>query len=219
MDSTAPAATPPSNFARVRRLHERARYDEATIHAILDAATHVHVGHIIDGRPVVIPTLHWREGDTLYWHGSAASRMLRANAGGMEVCVTATLIDGFVLARSGFHHSANYRSAMCFGSAHLVTDPVEKARALDGFIERLFPGRPTQMRGHSEQELKATSVLAMPIREASAKLRTGPPKDDAEDMAAPVWAGVVPMHVGFGTPIPDPAMPEFGTPPPPPPLG
>ncbi|MDE2575460.1 MAG: pyridoxamine 5'-phosphate oxidase family protein [Rhodospirillales bacterium] len=193
----------PSDFARLRRLHERGAYDAATIHAVLDAATHCHVGHVIDGRPVVIPTLHWREGDTVYWHGSAASRMLRHNAGGGEVCLTATLIDGYVLARSGFHHSVNYRSVMCFGTARLVEATEEKTAALKGFVDRLFPGRWDTLRPPTAQELKATAVLAMPIREAAAKMRSGPPGDDPEDLTWPAWAGVLPLHIAPGAPQPD----------------
>jgi nitroimidazol reductase NimA-like FMN-containing flavoprotein (pyridoxamine 5'-phosphate oxidase superfamily) len=193
----------PSDFSRVRRLPGRGAYDRTTIHAILDAAPHCHIGHVIDGRPVVIPTLHWREQDTVYWHGSAASRMLRANARGGEVCLTATLLDGFVLARSGFHHSANYRSVMCFGLPRLV-EADEKLAALRGFIERLYPGRWDTLRPPTTQELKATSVLALPIGEASAKLRTGGPVDDEEDLALPVWAGVLPVRLVAGAPEPDP---------------
>jgi nitroimidazol reductase NimA-like FMN-containing flavoprotein (pyridoxamine 5'-phosphate oxidase superfamily) len=193
----------PSDFSRVRRLPGRGAYDRATIHAILDAAPHCHIGHVIDGRPVVIPTLHWREDDTVYWHGSAASRMLRTNARGGEVCLTATLLDGFVLARSGFHHSANYRSVMCFGVPRLV-EADEKLAALRGFIERLYPGRWDTLRPPTVQELKATSVLALPIDEASAKLRTGGPVDDEEDLGLPVWAGVLPVRLVAGVPEPDP---------------
>ena len=132
---------PPSDFARARRKPQRAAYDMATIHAILDAGTLCHVGHIIDGRPVVIPTFHWRHGERVFWHGSAASRMLRANAAGGEVCLTVTLLDAWVLARTSFHHSANYRSVLCFGRPTLIDDPDEKLAAMKGFVERLFPGR------------------------------------------------------------------------------
>ncbi|OJY65918.1 MAG: flavin-nucleotide-binding protein [Rhodospirillales bacterium 70-18] len=194
---------PQTDFVRARRMHERGRYDEATIHAVLDAAPVCHVGHLIDGRPVVIPTFHWRDGDVVYWHGSAASRMLRANARGEEVCLTATLLDGFVLARSGFHHSVNYRAAMCFGVPRLVTDTAEKLGALKGFMERLFPGRWDGLRPITAQELKATSVLALTISEASAKLRDAPPGDDPGDETWPIWGGVLPVHLAAGAPQPD----------------
>ncbi len=194
----------PTDFTRVRRLPERGAYDAATVYAVLDAATHCHVGHIIGGRPVVIPTLHWRDGDTVHWHGSAASRMLRGNAAGGEACLTATLIDGYVLARSGFHHSANYRSVMVFGTPRLIQDPAEKARVLKGFVDRLFPGRWDTLRPATALELKATSVLAMPLHEASVKIRTGPPVDDEEDLAWPVWAGVLPLRLMAGQAEPAP---------------
>jgi uncharacterized protein len=196
-------SAPPSDFTRLRRLHERGDYDAATIHAVLDAAPLCHVGHVIDGRPVVTPTLHWREGDHVYWHGSAASRMLRANAAGGPVCLTATLLDGWVLARSGFHSSANYRSVMCFGTPTLITDRDHKLAAMRGFVERLFPGRWDTLRPPSDQEVKATAILSLPLTEASAKVRTGPPHDDEEDLTWPVWAGVIPLNLTPDTPEPD----------------
>jgi uncharacterized protein len=198
MDHTAP--TP---FTRVKRLPERGAYDKEQIHAILDAAPMCHIGHIIAGRPVVIPTLHWRHEDRVYWHGSAASRMLEANAAGGEVCLTAALLDGWVLARSAFHHSANYRSVMCFGAPSAVTDPAEKLAAMRGFVERRFPGRWDTLRPVTEKELKATLVLSMPINEASAKIRAAGAKDDAEDMDWPVWAGILPLKIARGEPIAD----------------
>jgi nitroimidazol reductase NimA-like FMN-containing flavoprotein (pyridoxamine 5'-phosphate oxidase superfamily) len=152
---------------------------------------------------VVIPTTHWRHGDRLYWHGSAASRMLETNAAGGEVCLTATLVDGWVLARSGFHHSVNYRSVMCFGVGQPIRDRDEKLAALAGFVDRMFPGRWAQLRPPTEQELKATLVLWMPIEEASAKVRAAPPADDPEDTDWPVWAGVLPLRLAYGTPEPD----------------
>jgi nitroimidazol reductase NimA-like FMN-containing flavoprotein (pyridoxamine 5'-phosphate oxidase superfamily) len=203
MNEMSSPATPASDFTRLRRMHERGHYDRATVHAILDAAHYCHMGHIIDGRPVVIPTLHWREGDAVYWHGSAASRMLRDNGAGGEVCLTATMIDGYVLARSAFHHSINYRSVMCFGIPRLVTDPDEKHAALAGFVNRLFPGRWEKLRPVTAQELKATSVLALELTEASAKIRAAPPGDDPEDVTWPIWAGVLPIHLAAGEPIPD----------------
>lgn len=203
----------PSRFTRVRRMPKRGAYDRETIHAVLDAAPVCHVGHVIEGRPVVIPTLHWREGDTVYWHGSAASRMLRDNAGGNEVCLTASLIDGWVLARSGFHHSVNYRSVMCFGRPRRVEDRAEKLAALQGFIDRLFPGRWATLRPPTEQEIKATAVLALPLDEASAKLRAAPPGDDPADVTWPVWAGVLPLALVRGQPEPDPHVPPGMAPP------
>jgi nitroimidazol reductase NimA-like FMN-containing flavoprotein (pyridoxamine 5'-phosphate oxidase superfamily) len=196
-------AGPPTDFVRVRRLHERGHYDEATVHAVLDAAPCCHVGHIIAGRPVVIPTFHWRHGNTVYWHGSAASRMLRDNAGGHEVCLTATLLDGFVLARCGFNHSVNYRSVMCFGRPRLIDHPTEKLAALKGFMDRLFPGRWETLRPASDKEMKATSVLALTISEASAKIRADGPHDEPGDESWPIWAGVLPLCTAAGPPQPD----------------
>jgi nitroimidazol reductase NimA-like FMN-containing flavoprotein (pyridoxamine 5'-phosphate oxidase superfamily) len=193
----------PSERARVRRLHERGHYDRATIDAILDAMPLCHVGIVAGGAPVVTPTLQWREGDHVYWHGSAASRMLRA-AEGCEVCLTVSILDGLVLARSAFHHSVNFRSVMLFGRAQKVADPADKAMRLRAFVEGLYPGRWETLRAMTEQELKATTVLTMPIVEASAKVRTGPPKDDEEDYALPIWAGVVPVQLALLAPEPDP---------------
>ncbi len=206
-------AKPHTDFVRLRRMHERGDYDPTTIHAILDAAPLCHVGHIIDDRPVVIPTFHWRDGDTVYWHGSAASRMLRANAAGDVVCLTATLLDGFVFARSAFHHSANYRSAMVFGVPRKVTDDAEKLASLKGFTERLSPGRWDGLRPVTAQELKATAVLALTISEASAKTRSGPPGDDAEDVTWPIWGGVLPVHLAAAAPIDDSHVNGAYTPP------
>lgn len=203
----------PSDFARIRRLPKRAAYDRETIHAILDAAPVCHVGHVIGGRPVVIPTLHWRHGDRLYLHGNAASRMLESGAEGGEICVTASLIDGWVLARSGFHHSVNYRSAMVFGRPEAVRDPAAKLAALEGFVDRLFPGRWATLRPPTAQELKATLVISLPIDEASAKIRTGMPVDEPEDVSWPVWAGILPLSLVPGTPLPDPHTPPDRTPP------
>lgn len=197
----------PSAFSRVRRVPKRGVYKRETIYEIIDAAPFCHIGHVINGRPVVIPTLHWREGDSVYWHGNAASRMLEANAIGGEICLTASLFDGWVLARSGFHHSVNYRSVMCFGVAHAITDAAEKETALASFIEGRFPGRWARLRPPTSQELKATLVLAMPIEEASAKVRTGPPIDEPEDIAWPIWAGVLPVSLVAAPPEPAPDLP------------
>lgn len=194
---------PPSDFARLRRKPQRGAYDRATIHAIIDAATLCYIGHIIDGRPVVIPTFHWRYEDRVYWHGSAASRMLRANAAGGEVCLTVTLLDAWVLARTSFNHSANYRSVLCYGRPSLVEDANEKLAAMKGFVERLFPGRWDRLRPPTAQEIKATSILSMPLTEASAKIRSGPPMDNDEDRSWPVWAGLLPVHLAGDPPIAD----------------
>jgi len=187
----------------VKRLAKRASYDRETLYAILDEALICHVGFVVDGAPVVIPTIHWRHDDTLYFHGSAASRMLRSLREGVEACVTVTLIDGLVLARSAFHHSMNYRSVVVFGTAREVTDRDEKLRALDALVEHVVRGRSADVRPPNEIELRQTLLLALPIEEASAKIRTGPPVDDEEDYALPVWAGVVPAALTFGSPIPD----------------
>ncbi|MGI9413478.1 MAG: pyridoxamine 5'-phosphate oxidase family protein [Hyphomicrobiales bacterium] len=200
----------PSEKTRLRRLHERGAYDRETIDAILDAGALCHVGYVVDGSPYVTPTLYWREGDRVYWHGSSASRMLRKTVGA-DVCLTVTHMDGFVMARSGFHHSANFRSVMIFGTAGKVEDAGEKLARMETFIEQMFPGRWAQLRPVTDQELKATTVLSIPIDEASAKVRSGQPVDDEEDYALPVWAGVVPITVSLGAPEPCPRLAE-GTP-------
>ena len=187
---------------RVRRLPKRASYDRETIHAILDEALVCHVGFVVNGAPVVIPTIHWREGDTLYVHGSAASRMLRSLRDGVDACATVTLLDGLVLARSAFHHSMNYRSVVVFGKAREVTGE-EKLRALDGLVEHVVRGRSRDVRPPNEVELKQTLVLALPLEEASAKIRTGGPVDDEEDYALPIWAGVVPLALKAEEPVAD----------------
>ena len=187
----------------VRRLPKRGVYDRQTIEAILDEAVICHVGFVADGQPVVIPTIHTRVGETLYFHGSAASRMLRTLKGGVPVCVTVTILDGLVLARSAFHHSMNYRSVVVFGNAREVSDADEKVRALDALVEHVVAGRSRDIRPPNANELKATLVLALPIDEASAKIRSGPPVDDEEDYAMPVWAGVLPLALTPGAPVPD----------------
>jgi uncharacterized protein len=196
----------PTDRTTVRRLPARGSYDRALIHAILDEAPVCHVGFVVDGRPFVIPTLHVRVGDRLYMHGSPGSRMLKAMAGGVEVCVNVTLVDGLVLARSAFHHSMNYRSVVVFGTAQAVEDPDEKTRVLHALAEHLVPGRWRDVRGPAPGELKATSVLSLPIDEASAKVRTGPPLDEEEDYALPAWAGVVPLSLRAGEPVPCPRL-------------
>jgi hypothetical protein len=198
----------PTSRSRVKRIPERGRYDFETITSILDAGLLCFVGYVIDGQPVVTPTAYWRTGNHVYWHGSSASRMLRTLATGVDVCLTVAHMDGIVLARSAFHHSINYRSVMLFGRAQKLAEESAKAEALQAFMERLFPGRWNALRPVTSQELKATTVLRMPIEEGSAKVRTGPPKDDEEDYAWPVWAGVLPLQAILGAPIPDARLPQ-----------
>jgi uncharacterized protein len=188
---------------KARRLPKRGVYERERIHAVLDAGLVCHVGYVIDGQPYVTPTSYWREGDTLYWHGSSASRMLRHLKQGVPVCLTVTHLDGLVLARAGFHHSINYRAVMAFGTARLVEDGDIKLKVLETFVERLFPGRWQELRPPTAQELKATTVLWMPIEEVSAKIRSGGPIDDEEDYGWPCWAGVLPTRTSVGEPEPD----------------
>jgi nitroimidazol reductase NimA-like FMN-containing flavoprotein (pyridoxamine 5'-phosphate oxidase superfamily) len=194
------------------RYRERARYDRATVHHILDEALTCHLGYVSDGRPVVLPTTHARLDDVLYMHGSSGSGpMLAARLSGMPVCVTVTLIDGLVLARSAMHHSLNYRSVVAVGTARVVDDPDEKRRALHALLDHIRPGRADDCRPPDARELAATSVLALDLVEVSAKVRDGGVADDAEDLALPHWAGVVPLTVAAGTPEPagdlDPGTP------------
>jgi nitroimidazol reductase NimA-like FMN-containing flavoprotein (pyridoxamine 5'-phosphate oxidase superfamily) len=193
----------PSDRSRVRRVPARAHYDRATIDAILDEALVAHLGFAVDGQPYVIPTLHARVGDLVYVHGSAASRAIMTAGRGLPVCLTATLLDGLVLARSAFHHSMNYRSVVVLGQARYVEGPDERLAALEAFTERLVPGRWGEVRPPTRQELKGTRVLALPLDEASAKVRSGGPVDDDEDYALDVWAGVVPLALAAGEPEPD----------------
>ena len=195
----------------VRRLPARGSYDKAVLQAILDEALVCHVGFVADGQPFVIPTSYGRVGDVLYVHGSPASRMLRVLKEGIPVCVTVTLLDGLVLARSAFHHSMNYRSAVLLGTATEVTEPAERDLALRAIVDHIVPGRWDSIRWPSEKELRGTLVLRLPIDEASAKIRTGPPVDDDEDYALPVWAGELPFRLVPAAAIPDPRMPA-GTP-------
>ena len=188
---------------QVKRLPKRGRYDEATVFGILDTAFVCHVGFSVEGQPYVIPTNYGRSGKTLYLHGSAASRMLKTLSGGIPVCVTVTHVDGLVLARSAFHHSVNYRSVVILGTARLVDDPPEKMEALRIFTEHVMRGRWDDVRQPTEQELKATTVLALPLEEVSAKVRTGGPIDDEEDYTLPVWAGVLPLELVPKAPEPD----------------
>jgi nitroimidazol reductase NimA-like FMN-containing flavoprotein (pyridoxamine 5'-phosphate oxidase superfamily) len=195
--------TPRTKF---RRVPQRGTHDRETIDAILDEALISHVGFVHDGRPAVIPTLHARVGDEVLLHGSAASRMLRALSDGFDVCLTATLIDGLVLARSAFHHSMNYRSVVLYGKARAVTGADQVEAALEAFTEKLVRGRWNDVRWPSKKELKATAVLALPIEEGSAKVRTGPPIDDDEDYELDVWAGVVPLRLTRDAAVPDPQL-------------
>ncbi len=202
-DETPPA----SERVRLRRKRERGSHDRALIDAILDEALISHLGIAEEsGQPYVIPTLHARHGDVVYCHGSAASRTLRALAAGQPVCLTASLIDGLVLARSAMHHSANYRSVMLLGRARLLEDRAEKLAAVEAIVEHIVPGRAADVRGPTENELRATAFLAIPIEEASAKVRTGPPMDDEEDYALGAWAGVLPLRSVAGAPQEDPRL-------------
>src|SRR5258705_1767846 len=194
---------PPTGRTEVKRLAKRGVYDKAQIDAILDDGYLCHVGFVVDGQPYVIPTGYARSGDRIYLHGSAARSMVGTVDQGVDVCVTVTLVDGFVLARSAFHHSMNYRSVVVLGKARLVTDPGEKRNALRSFTNHIVPGRWEEVRQPTEQELKATSVLVLQLDEGSAKVRTGPPIDDEEDYAFPMWAGVVPLRTQVDTPVPD----------------
>ncbi len=193
----------PTVRTELKRLPKRALYEKLQIHAILDEGFLCHVGFVVEGQPYVIPTGYARVDDTIYIHGSAASRMLRTLNQGVDVCLTVTLVDGFVLARSAFHHSMNYRSVMVLGKARLVTDREEKVAALRSFTNHIVPGRWDEVRQPTDAELKSTSVLALPLNEVSAKVRTGGPLDEEEDYALPIWAGVVPIRTGVGEPAPD----------------
>ena len=193
----------PTERTQVKRLPKRGRYDAESVYQILDKGFVCHVGFAVDGQPYVIPTNYGRSGDTLYLHGSAASRMLKTLSAGVPVCVTVTHVDGLVLARSAFHHSVNYRSVVVLGTARLVEDPAEKMEALRLFTEHVMKGRWDDVRQPTEQELKATTVLALPLEEVSAKVRTGGPLDDEADYTLPVWAGVLPLEIVARSPEPD----------------
>ena len=203
----------PTDRTKVRRQPKRASYDREVIDAIVDEALTCHVGFAVDGRPWVIPTIHARVDDRLYLHGAATNHMLRSLAGGIEACVTITLIDGLVLARSAFHHSMNYRSVMIFGPMTLVADGPEKIAAFEALVEHVVPGRTADARRPSDAEMAKTQVLVLPITEASAKVRTGGPIDEPEDLTLPVWAGQLPLSTTYGTPIAEPdsngALPPY----------
>ena len=199
-----PLAT--TDRTKVRRLPDRGTDDRTTAHAVIDEAYIAHVGFVVDGEPRVLPMTYGRDGDVLYLHGAVGNAMLRASAGA-EVCVTITLLDGLVLARSAFHHSMNYRSVVLLGTARKVEDEEEKRRAFDCIVEHVLTGRTQVARAANDSELRKTLVLALPIEEGSAKVRTGGPIDDEEDLDLPVWAGVVPLHLTPGEPEQDPAQP------------
>jgi uncharacterized protein len=199
------SATAPSDLTRLRRKHKRAKYDDQTVHAILDAQPMCTVGYVFDGAPVVTPTLQWREGNHIYWHGSSASRMLEASENA-RVCVNVTIFDAMVMARSAFNHSCNYRSIMAFGTAFKITDVEEKRAKAKAFVETLFPGRWDMLRPMTDKELKATTILGLELDEVSAKVRSGPPGDDEADYALPIWAGLIPITSHFGPLMDDPRL-------------
>ena len=197
---------PPSDRTTVKRLPKRAAYDQATIHAILDEGLVCHVSFTINGQPNVVPTIYVRIGESIYLHGSPASRMLQVLQRGEEVCVAVTIVDGLVLARSAFHHSINYRSVVLFGTGAEVREPDRKAEVLRALSDHLIPGRWDDVRQPSADELRKTLVVSVPIQEASAKVRTGPPLDDEPDYELPIWAGVLPLRLAAGSPIDDPRV-------------
>lgn len=196
---------PPSDRTTVHRLPERGRYDAATIHSILDEAMICHVGFVTDAGPVVIPTIHARVGSTLYLHGSHAAGVLRSTVG-RPVCVEATIVDGIVAARALFHHSLNYRSVVAFGTPRVVEDPEERERAFEAITEHVLPGRWQEARRPSPKEDRSTRLLALVLDEVSAKVRTGPPGDDPEDVGSGIWAGVLPITTVAGDPVPAPDL-------------
>ena len=203
MYSCATMQYQPTPRTTVRRLKKRAVYDKAVVHAILDEGFICHVGFVVETQPYVIPTIYARHDETLYFHGAVASRTLKTLATGVDVCLTVTLMDGLVLARSAFHHSMNYRSVVVLGNARLVQEPDERMRALRVITDHAVPGRWDEVRGPNELEMKQTSVLALALEEVSAKVRSGPPVDDDEDYSLPIWAGVVPIEARVAKPIND----------------
>lgn len=203
-------AYPATDRTRLRRHPERGSYDRGVVHAILDEALVCHVGFVHDGHPFVIPTMHARVGDILYIHGAAPGRMLRTLANGGQICVTVTILDGLVLARSAFHHSMNFRSVLITGTAATVIDAETKLAAMEALIERMSPGRWAACRRPSPQELGATAIVAIPLEAVSAKVRTGPPLDDPSDLDHPVWAGVVPLRLTWGDAVADPGQGSGG---------
>jgi len=204
---------PQTERTTLKRLPKRGAYDRQLVYGILDEGFICHVGFTVEGQPFVIPTGYARVDEQLFIHGSQVSRMLRTLSSGIDVCVAVTLVDGLVLARSAFHHSINYRSVVMFGRARIVDDREAKLAALFAFSEQVIPGRWNDVREPTEQELRATTVLALPLVEVSAKVRTGPPIDDEEDYALDVWAGVLPLRIAAGAPVSDPRLPETIEPP------
>lgn len=202
MSNVAAPAYPVDPTNRVKRRHDRGFYDHETVHALLDAAALCHVSYVIDGQPYCTPTLFWREGSRLYWHGSSASRMLRNLQKGEPACLTVTHLDSLVLARSGFNHSADYRSVMAFGQARLIDNPAEKERALTMMVDRFFPGRTAGLRATTRQEAKATTIIHMDIERASAKIRAKGVADDDEDYELPIYAERLPIRSVIGSPEP-----------------
>lgn len=196
----------PTERTQVHRLPKRGVYDKAQVHSILDEGFICHIGFVVDGQPYVVPTGYGRVEERLFIHGSSASRMLRKLDQGIDLCLTVTLVDGLVLARSAFHHSMNYRSVMVLGKAQTITDKQEKLAALRSITNHIVPGRWEEVRQPDDRELKATSVLALYLDEVSAKVRTGPPIDDEEDYTLPIWAGVVPVRCQVEVPLPDPRL-------------
>jgi uncharacterized protein len=205
-DDTAAPTYPLSQRNRVKRRHDRGFYDHETVHKILDASMMCHVSYVIDGQPYCTPTFFWREGTTLYWHGSSASRMLKNQTAHQRVCLTVAFLDSLVLARCGFNHSADYRAVMAFGNAYLVTDPEEKDRAGIAMVDRFFPDRTASLRATTAQEMKATSFIAMEIEEASAKIRAKGVADDEEDYELPIYAERIPVKTIVGAPEPCPRL-------------
>ena len=193
----------PSRRATFKRGHKRGTYDRQIIYSIIDAMPICHVAYVFEGNPIVTPTNQWREGDYVYWHGSSASRMMRA-ATNAQVCMSIAILDGMVMARSAFNHSVNYRSVMLFGEAELISDPAQAQASLEQMIDAYFPGRSKELRPMKPREVKATALLRMPINEATAKIRTGMPVDEEDDYDWPVWAGVLPVSLTVGEPQPDP---------------
>jgi nitroimidazol reductase NimA-like FMN-containing flavoprotein (pyridoxamine 5'-phosphate oxidase superfamily) len=196
----------PTPRTRVKRLPDRGSFDRALVHAILDEGIICHVGIAVEGQPFVLPMAYARRGDTLLLHGASASRLLKSLSGGVPACVTVTHLDALVIARSTFHHSMNYRSVMVLGTATPILDRERKLQALADLVERLVPGRGPDARPPNEQELKATTILELPLIEVSAKVRSGPPGDEPEDLALPHWAGIIPMTIAYGEPVPSPDL-------------
>jgi nitroimidazol reductase NimA-like FMN-containing flavoprotein (pyridoxamine 5'-phosphate oxidase superfamily) len=206
MTTATPTVTPPSERTTVKRLPDRGRYDHDTVASILDASLVCHLGFVVDGQPFVVPTIAARVEQTVYVHGSPASRVLRGGRAGIDVCLTVSLIDGLVVARSAFHHSLNYRSVMVVGTARVVVDADEKRRAVEAITNHVVPGRWSEARQPTDKELKATSVLALSLAEASAKMRTGQAVDEPDDLDLAIWAGVVPLETTTARPVADPAL-------------